>query len=410
MKRALGILALACMASCSKRVNFCESDKDCADPAFPFCDVDGQYAPSGGVANTCTIVPPDCPIDRCGCSPGVVMCAMGTLQTCNPDGMSVTMQACALGCGSGGTTCATFVPSNSLATALASAASASLVSIPSGATIDTDAGTVAGTTVASTVVMVQNSSMRVFAAPSWTLPNLRITGSLPVAFVASGQIQVQGFVELESRAGSDGAGADTAIACHGANVMGGGGGGGGGGTSGGAGSTGVGGKMATGFSPLLGGCAGGMSVVGNGGFAGDGGGAIQLVSSTDVSIAGVLDVSGAGGGSSAGGGAGGTVIIESPTVEITSGGIAADGGGGGGACGLAGADGGSGDVAAPGGTCSPSTNSGGNGGAGTIAAQNGVGGGGAVGRARIATGSGSFEQGAETVMSVAVTNDTLVPN
>jgi hypothetical protein len=76
MKFALGFLAVAALAACSKRVNFCDSDKDCSDPAFPFCDVDGQYAPSGGMTNTCTIVPPDCPVERCGCQPGVTTCVM----------------------------------------------------------------------------------------------------------------------------------------------------------------------------------------------------------------------------------------------------------------------------------------------------------------------------------------------
>jgi hypothetical protein len=36
-------------AACTKQVNVCHQDSDCGDVAFPFCDVDGQYAASGGV-------------------------------------------------------------------------------------------------------------------------------------------------------------------------------------------------------------------------------------------------------------------------------------------------------------------------------------------------------------------------
>ncbi|HEX4449866.1 MAG TPA: hypothetical protein VH143_03295 [Kofleriaceae bacterium] len=344
--------------------------------------------------------------------------------------MSVAMQTCALGCGSDGTSCATFVPSNNLEAALASAASSSLVDIPDGATIDTDAGTISGTAVTSTVITVQNQSIRVFAAPSWMLPNLRAIGTQPIAFVAAGAIEVEGVVDLSSRTTTgDGAGADTDVACHGGEVEGfGGGGGGGGGTPGGSGGGanvgylgGVGGSVATGFSPLLGGCSGGVS----GDAEGDGGGGIQLVSATSVTLAGYIDVSGAGAGSSAdagaGGGAGGMVIIESPVVVISSGGIVANGGGGAGGCGTFGADGGNGETPALGGTCSDPTRSGGNGGAGTASPQpggNGIaggstgvaygGGGGAIGRARIATGSGSYQQAAGIVMSIFVTTDTLV--
>jgi hypothetical protein len=420
------VVALIAVWGCTKRANYCASDADCTDPAYPFCDVDGQYAPSNGVANTCTIIPPDCPVDRCGCSPSVATCGSGVLQTCNADGMSVAMETCALGCGSNGMSCATFVPSNNLEAALASAASAAAVDIPDGATIDTDTGTIAGTDVTSTIITVQNQSIRVFAAPSWMLPNLRAAGTLPVAFVATGAIELQGVVDLSSRAATgDGAGADTNVACHGGEVEGfAGAGGGGGATTGGSGGGanvgyvgGVGGDVATGFSPLLGGCSGGMS----GGPAGDGGGGIQLVSATSVTIAGYIDVSGAGAGSSAGGGAGGMVIIESPLVVIASGGIVANGGGGGGGCGTSGADGGNGETPAVGGTCSDPTRSGGNGGTDTAAAEpggNGAaggstgvaygGGGGAIGRARIATGTGSYQQAAGVVMSIAVTTDTLV--
>ena len=344
---------------------------------------------------------------------------MGTLQTCNSDGMSVTALACALGCGSDATTCATFVPSNNLAGALAAAASASVVDIPDGASIDTDTGTITGVAVTSMVVAVQNISIRVFAAPSWTLPDLRITGANPVAFVATGAIDLEGFIDLSSRAPSDdGAGANTTAACQGGDPpFAGGGGGGGGATMGGSGAGsdsnagGVGGAVASGFAPLVGGCAGGARAQD----MGDGGGAIQLVSLTSVTIEGAIDVSGAGGGASAGGGAGGNVVIESPTVELKSGAfMVANGGGGGGGCGVVGANGGSGSTTVAGGVCSDGS-TGGYGGTETTAPTSGVtgsddegGGGGSLGRAHIVTANGAFQQDSGALTSIAITPDTLV--
>ncbi len=107
----------------------------------------------------------------------------------------------------------------------------------------------------------------------------------------------------------------------------------------GGGSTGVGGAVATGFSPLEGGCSGGLNA--NKIDTGDGGGAIELVSLAAVTIEGSLDVSGAGGGLTGGGGAGGMVVIEvlRYTARRRCGHLIANGGGGGGACGTLGADG-----------------------------------------------------------------------
>jgi hypothetical protein len=338
--------------------------------------------------------------------------------------MSVMTQSCVLGCGSNGTTCATFVPSNNLASALAAAASAAPASLPDGATIDSDTGVVSGATLASMVIGVQNISIRVFIAPSWSLPNLRITGADPIAFVATGTIDVHGVVDVSSQQlGQSGAGADATSACHGGDgKFGGASGGGGGATAGGSGANsatgnGVGGAVAIGFEPLVGGCSGG----GPNGDGGPGGGAIQLVSLDSVTIEGTLDVSGAGGGSNSndggpGGGAGGQIVIESPTVSISStGAVVGNGGGGAGGCAAIGHDGGATTAAAVGGSCADDS-SGGNGGTGMIAPTNGGsggnggGGGGAAGRARIATRDGTAQQDSSAVISIAITADMLVPN
>ena len=366
---------------------------------------------------------------------------MGSLQTCNADGSSATMTACALGCGSDASSCAGFTPTNNLAGSLAAAAEASPVELPDGATIDSDTGTVTGATVSSTIVMVQNISIRVFVAPSWTLPNLRLTGTNPVAFVASGKIDVHGTLDASSPslASDHGAGAGLAdSACGGASTAmtscsgsacGPGAGGGGGGTIGGrggsyAGNGGAGGEGASGFQPLVGGCSGG--VVGTA-FNAYGGGAVQLVSASEVDVDALINVGGGGGWSfGGGGGAGGNVVIEAPIIEIHSGGgVVANGGGGDGGttCSQdAAADGGSGTTSAAGLVCTDPSESGGNGGTGSTMptpGNNGSGdnpngeyggGGGAVGRVRLANGSGAVAPDSGAVMSVAVTNDTLVPN
>ncbi len=91
--------------------------------------------------------------------------------------------------------------------------------------------------------------------------------------------------------------------------------------------------------PLIAGSNGGEGGVGAGG---DGGGAVQFVAGSLVSIGGVVHVGGRGGWNAgvldttgdlteqgSGGGSGGSILIEAPTVEIT-GTLAANGGGGGG--------------------------------------------------------------------------------
>ena len=421
-------LALLFAASCTKRINECDSDADCTNPAYPFCDVDGQYAASGGQKNVCTIVPPNCPVSRCGCDPGAVTCGSDTLLTCNADGKSQTMATCSLGCEGDGTACKTFAPSNGLGAALGAADSGSDIVFPASVLIDTDTGVVVDSgnlpvAVSSLVVTSDGADIRVYAAHSFAITTAYVSGSKSIAFVAPGEIVLNG--ALFARASNDegGPGASFAPASSDGVNGNGGGGGGGNGTAGGYGADGPGLVSAPGgaalltFEPLVGGGYGGE---GSAGFpSGAGGGAVELVSLTSIDVAsgGVIDVGGGGGDDGAGGGAGGTVVLEAPTVTI-DGTLAANGGGGGG-CGASGSDATEDETPAAGVSCgtSPKISYSGAGGTVTSAAGNGhstlagtasFGGGGAVGRAAITTQSGTYAAGSGSIVSAAVTSAQLV--
>ncbi len=185
-----------------------------------------------------------------------------------------------------------------------------------------------------------------------------------------------------------------------------GGAGGYGGTNGGVGGA---AKGAADLSPLYGGCGGGagggqtsgpLGVVGVGGRGGGGGGALQLASSTTITVSGTINAGGAGGGGASsmggggGGGSGGALLLEGGVITIT-GKVAANGGAGGGGAskttkGLGGqpglldkkgASGGYGVGGGYGGTGGNYTSS--NGASGKIGAPASGGGGGGVGHIRL---------------------------
>src|SRR3954471_16554416 len=107
--RVLVLVGLS-LVGCTKSVNRCQSNNDCDDVAYPFCDVLGVYAASGGDKGVCTVRPSDFPAEQCGCTPGST-CVDGVLTTCAADGTSTSDTMCGLGCGSPSDHCATFVPS-----------------------------------------------------------------------------------------------------------------------------------------------------------------------------------------------------------------------------------------------------------------------------------------------------------
>jgi hypothetical protein len=218
--------------------------------------------------------------------------------------------------------------------------------------------------------------------------------------------------------------------------------------------------VAAAFSPLVGGCSGGSgsdTVKNNTGSdvlgfiseqGGAGGGAVQLVAGGSIELVGIVNVGGGGGTGSAsalgydgttvfseiqgtGGGAGGTLVIETPALTIAPGGGFAANGGGGGGCGMAGADG-EADATPPAGGTSGSDVCvgvgyffpGGTGGTATLLPALGDfdqrlledqnqdlfgGGGGSVGRVRIATRTGTFTSSA-SVQSAVITAEALVTN
>lgn len=318
-------------------------------------------------------------------------CTDDVLEVCGTNGLVERTEQCALGCADTSPRCYALDPSNSLASRLDEAPLQNDVTLPDGSTINTDSGAVmspngAVAVLTATVAQSGGPSLRVLVAKSWTLDNVRVTGSMPLALIASGEIVVRGVLDVSADRSTPGSGA---LACTTSTGMGGvpgsgyyerpragssagypgyiwsinGAGGGGFGTVGGAGGVenadlavgapGVANGQAT-LVPLRGGCAGYGALAG---YGGAGGGAIQLVSATKVRLLdggsrkGIIHVGGGAGragtlgkddlndttpmSGSGGGGAGGGILLEAPSVELDDGTalLAAGGGGGGyGAC------------------------------------------------------------------------------
>jgi hypothetical protein len=268
---------------------------------------------------------------------------------------------------------------------------------------------------------------------------LRATGSRPLVLLASGNIQIDGTIDVSSRravrdpvtpvAESVGAAGDYGMCSAFRRLVDSreeGGGGGAGGTFGGTGGGGgdgnydvINARAQGGLAPmepdafpettLRGGCraqnggnAGATAT--NGGKGGPGGGIVVLISKMGILVNGVIAANGGGGmggGAQAGGGGGGSgglIVLQGATVR-RAGKLTANGGGGGegGAIGIGeiiGADGADGSVSsnpAPGGNSADSPSRGGDGGArgapggdlGTFSDEAGGAGGGGVGFIRI---------------------------
>jgi hypothetical protein len=279
---------------------------------------------------------------------------------------------------------------------------------------------------------------------------LLVTGSQPLILLVYGNADVAGALFVGANANDGGAG--SSVACSGGiggdgttSDRGGGGGGGGGfavnGGSGGnpSGTGGAGGSPgqpegAASLAPLRGGCRGGNGASTTGSY-GEGGGALELATSGNLSLEGTIaspgggGTGGAGGGrkqGGGGGGSGGALAIDAQGLVVgASAAITANGGGGGGGGGsvLAGLDGSDGlassSANAPGGTGNGvDSGDGGVGGAQAGPASGGAdginagvfyggggGGGGAVGRIRIHSCSGSCVISSAATVSPAATKD-----
>jgi hypothetical protein len=334
-----------------------------------------------------------------------------------------------------------FAPSNGLGDALQMAADEPDVELPASVVIHdtgliTEVGT--GATIAVKNFTVQQlgvPAIRVFVARSFKIHDADLVtngagDNNPIAFVASGSIEIAGrFASPPHFAGPGGQSATSS--CAGAGESGRGGGGGGNATAGGRGAplavipaqpgAAGGGVQPDSFSPLAGGCPGGSAATNGGG--GAGGAAFQFVSATSITIAqtGIVSAPGLAGSDNEGGGAGGNIVFETPLLAV-DGRVAANGGSGG-ACGLDGNDGSSDLVAAASvGGCMSGNGVGaarsGTGGTGAIAPtdatadtglQSGGGGGGAAGRVSIKTADGTYAHGAASIVSAKISASALTP-
>ena len=264
------------------------------------------------------------------------------------------------------------------------------VTLPAGSTINTDTGTVTapnGAVAVATTTVAQSGgpTLRVLMAKSWIIENVRVSGSLPLAIVSSGDITVRGVLDLSADGATAGPGA---FNCGGTGTGGApgsgfwarvpagnsggypaylwqsnGAGGGGFGGEGGAGGertnqfpVGAGGIIngTSNLVPLRGGCAGNALIAS---YAGAGGGALQLVTNKTVRLVdagaskGIIHVGGGRGAAAplgkadpmdagdvthpGSGGSGGGILIEAAALVLDANTalLAAGGGGGGyGAC------------------------------------------------------------------------------
>lgn len=446
------VLVTALLAACYKpNPALCDSDADCADEeGRTFCDVNGEYAESDFQPRVCIAPPPDCPIERCGCQPGAALACDGDqLTVCSDDGASTTTSSCAFGCSTDETRCLRFEPSNALGAALEMAAAEPDVILPAGARIDTELGLVQDSggvpiQVRSLLVTQEGGNkIRVLVGRSFVFDDVTVQGAPAFAAVASGRISLNGIFDASAEGRRRGPGGqEEPAACVGGrsqmyNCSGiayaPGTGGGGNATSAGAGGGfqgpgGTGGAAVASFVPLVGGCRGGafydcdgLSLLRTGGA---GGGAVQFVSMDEIVLAssGLVDVGAGGGESETGGGSGGLVVMEAPRVRIdgAAAGIVANGGAGGG-CTMTGLDARPDRNAALAPKCDGS--SAGNGGTSSVPPESGPvsctgggscalvgfrgGGGGAVGRVRIATKDGTYEVVGTPILSVSITTATL---
>lgn len=262
-------------------------------------------------------------------------CDGSSLVRCNDDGTGEVSEHCPLGCNATAKRCAEVVPSNGLGQFLAQAPAQPHLNLGEAATINTDNGDVAvsGSLVqVRTEVVAQSGApiIRVLVVQSLTAKNVVVTGKHALAVVSSGDITIRdgGVFAVSSKDGVAGPGAYEDGGCRGgpAKQVGtatSGRGGDGFGSPGGPG-----GSASSGTNFAQAGAAGG--VTGNdrlvplrGGCADTGGGALQFVSGTRITITGIVAANGGGNG-----GSGGGVLIEAPVVDVP-GRIVANGGGGG---------------------------------------------------------------------------------
>ncbi len=316
-------LTLLVFASCTTGEKFpfkCPSDGICTDPERPFCDTNGVFPTSQNIPNTCIPQPDEhyCEINGTWCDgDDYYVCAAGKFTkpiTCN------------LGCSEEGYShCRRLVPSNNLLPFMDMVHHSEHFEFTNPIVIDVDAErvTMGGVNQDVPILYVPSNEnggveMAVIFAKSFSAQEVSVVGRPALAIVATGPIELKNTFDLGNAGYYD---QNCADICPGNGEGGGGQGNGAGGGDGAVGFTGAPRHAAQTLEPLVGGCSEAS------------GGALQLSSSTKVTITGELHAMGKGGVQSgmcvAGGGAGGSVLIEAPEVEISgAGGIAANGGSG----------------------------------------------------------------------------------
>lgn len=373
-------------------------------------------------------------------------CEGDQLAVCGPGGSSTIEETCPLGCAPSEPRCLEFQPSNGLGQALADSRGETDVVLPMGSRIDTDLGLVKdanGNDIAvktSIVPQVGAPAIFVLRAKSLRVDATTVIGTRALALVAHDQVDIVGRLSIRATGTLAAPGAqEPPAACVGPSrdqyqAIGGIANQGAAGAANndqgghGGGNLDYGGAAQTSYSPLAGGCRGGsimdMTGLTTMSRGGGGGGAVQIVARSKIVLGaqGLVDVGAGGGQSSAGGGSGGTVVLEAPEVTIAGAGagVTANGGAGGGCGGGMGADALANTTAAAGLMCSFFFS--GNGGTGGGLPGNGCtvtvdcamgdpapkygGGGGSVGRMRVATKPGGFST-VTPLLSVQVTSATL---
>lgn len=370
-------------------------DHGCQMDRCNTCTPGSQYC-SGTTAITCAMdgtpgSSMDCGTPGCAggvcnsCAPSTTSCQGDTLVVCNAAGAVASATPCALGCGtSPNAHCKALVPSYG-------------VSAPSGALPNLDVNADATLDITncsgapnSVQLTIGANSMSLVGAPQVSVVNQ--SGGPPICVVrfgtitveagftltvvnsasaghmlslgATGDIQIAGTIAFTNAANGSSPGGTVMSLGTNSNSqnMAPGGGGAGNALAGGAGGQctacsgssnvpgGAGGAaVATITTKLTGGSVGGNVLLTDGttvhGYGGLGGGGLQLVSLTRVTLAatGVVNLNGGGGygyyykftndNPAGGGGSGGSLVVEAPVVNLSAGAIAAaNGGGGAGGC------------------------------------------------------------------------------
>jgi hypothetical protein len=233
---------------------YCDANKPCTDPDRPFCDLNGEFEASEGIARTCIPEPdvggnrddaapsgPDasfcvasdflqctdshtaiycdeqgsqyitvdcgseCNPDEqgCFCEPDTSSCASNQTIHCGNDGRVEEIENCSLGCNNTAERCVDVKPSNELGEYLDLTDDAPIVALTNGAVIDTDAGTIEdgdGSMVEVPQFQVTPAEggvpIRLFAVKSLTIGDTIVIGTRALAIVSDRNIEVRGHLRV----------------------------------------------------------------------------------------------------------------------------------------------------------------------------------------------------------------------